>query len=106
MSARKVLENQMIEIEKLVQRVRAHYGEPLRVERGSDIDMAMTQEPKAYLLYDALTLASRIPEKADVNTDSQVEALQWLISQCEDQMVRGWLIQQREFIKSAGGVRT
>lgn len=35
---------------------------------------------------------------------AQIAAIQWLIGQCEDQMVRGWLIQEREFIKSEGVV--
>lgn len=32
---------------------------------------------------------------------AQIAVINWLIGQCEDQMVRGWLISQREFLKGS-----
>lgn len=32
----------------------------------------------------------------------QMEAINWLIGRCEDQMVRGWMMHQRDFIARLG----
>lgn len=35
---------------------------------------------------------------------AQLLVLNWLIGRCEDQMVRGWLIQERGLVERVGGI--
>lgn len=94
------------DVEKIAEKVKAYYGEPLAFVHGSDMDAVMTGRPRVSFSYDVTTLLSRIPEDSNLNVDSQVEAIQWLIGRCEDQFVKSWLIQERELVKKAGGVRS